>query len=368
MDKLRVLVVVGSLRVGGQERIAASIIEYIDKSKFQVDYLVYDDIESVNTQSVEKNGGRIIRLNEALSKRTTIVKQLKKAMQEYGPYDIVHAHGMFNNGYVMLAAKKAGVKCRIAHSHSTNAGRDTNNLIYKMYMKLMRHYMLKYSTSIVACGSQAGEFLFGEKAFSKRGKIFYNRIDSNKFAYNESIRTDVRKTYNLDNQVVFIIVGHLVPLKNHRLAFDAFEKFYANNKNSKMLVLGDGEYKDELQKDVAQKQLSDDILFLGNVNNVNEFMIAADYLLMPSLYEGFPVTLVEAQAAGLKCLVSNTVTKEADITGLITWCRLDNVEQWVEAMGKEYVRRDTKDQIVNNNFDFANYSQWLTRFYEYALQ
>ena len=364
MQKTRVLVVVGSLRVGGQERVAASIVDYIDKEKFQVDYLVYDDAVSDNTDIVESNGGRIIR--EKDSNRFGIVKKLKEIMIRFGPYDIVHSHGMFNNGYVMRAAKMAGVKCRICHSHSTNDGKNNSGIVYKFYKYLMRRYILKYSTSFVACGLAAGEYLYGSD-FKEKGEVFYNRINSERFEYSEEKHLKLRKELKLENDKTFLIVGHLVPLKNHKLAFDAFEKYHAENANSKLIVLGDGEYRSELETCVANKGLSASITFLGNVKNVNEYMIAADCLLMPSWYEGLPVTLVEAQAAGLKCIVSDTVTKEVDITGLISWCPLDNVTDWVNEMQIDYEREDVREKIIENNYDFVGYADWLEKFYLGAM-
>ena len=363
MRNIRILVVVGSLRVGGQERVATSIVEYIDKEKFQVDYLVYDDIESSNTQTVINNGGKLIRDKNIFADRTKIVKRLTKIIIDNGPYDIVHSHGMFNNGYVMLASKKAGIKCRIAHSHSTNAGKNTNSLVYKFYMMLMRFYMLKYATSIVACGTQAGEFLFGKSAFKKYGGIFYNRIDSDVFEYSETRKLNLRQKLNITKHKIFIIVGHIIPLKNHRFAFQVFEKYHSINQDSELLILGDGELRQELEEEVASRNLNDSIIFLGNVNNVNEYMIVSDCLLMPSWYEGLPVTLVEAQSAGLHCIVSDTVTKEVDITGLISWRSLDDLSGWVKDMQSEYKRKSMKEKIVEKNYDFCNYTEWLTNFY-----
>lgn len=368
MQKMRILEVVGSLRVGGQERIAASIIEHIDKDKFQVDYLVFNDVQSDNSEIVKNNHGKIICIEDALSNRFKIVQKLTKAMVENGPYDIVHSHGMFNNGYVMLAAKKAKIKCRIAHSHSSNDGKDTKSIIYKLYKKLMRHYMLTYSTQLVACGRNAGEYLFGKSIFHDRGMIFYNRIDANKFEYNEDERKEFRKALDLENKKIFLIVGHLVPLKNHALAFNAFEQYYNQNKDSRLLVLGDGELKHQLKEIIEKKGLTNQIKLLGNVNNVHQYINAADYLLMPSWYEGFPVTLIEAQASGLRCIVSDTVAKEVDITGLVTWCSLYDLNQWVQAMGVEYNRKNMKDKIIKANFDFSDYKYWLTEFYEESLK
>ncbi len=367
MQKIRILVVVGSLRIGGQERVATSIIEYIDKEKFQVDYLVYDDIINENTDIVEANGGRIIREKDVYSSRFSIVKRFKEIMTRFGPYDIVHAHGMFNNGYVMRAAKKVGVKCRIAHAHSTNDGKDTKSFIYKLYKTLMKRYLNKYATRFVACGVKAGEYLFGKTRFDKDGQVFYNRIDAGKFEYNEKLKVALREKLNLADVKIFIIVGRLVPLKNHKLAFEAFKNYHAENSESVLLVLGDGPYRNDLEEVAYVTGLTGNIKFLGNVSNVNEYMIAADCLLMPSLYEGLPVTLIEAQAAGLHCIVSDTVTKEVDITGLISWRSLNDLNGWVADMKLNVQRENTRDKIIANNYDYSNFTDWLTEFFNTAI-
>lgn len=363
MKKIRILEVVGSLRVGGQERIAASISEYIDKNKFQVDYLVWDDIESINTETVEKNGGRIIRVNNIYSSRFCVVARLKKVMIENGPYDIVHSHGMYNNGYVVKAAKLAGVKCRISHSHSTNDGKQYSGVVYKLYKILMRKYMLNYSTAIVACGQEAGKYLFGSKDFEKNGIVFYNRVDTNKFEYSIEKHNHYRNKLGFGDDRVFIIVGHIIPLKNHKFAIEAFEKHNRINEKSKLVVLGDGDSKDELIASVKAKQLSDAIDFCGNVSNVNEYMLAADCLLMPSWFEGLPLTLIEAQAASLPCIVSDTITKEVNISNMICWRSINDIDAWVEAMNMEWKRTNIKQQIIDQNYSYDNYSEWLTLFY-----
>lgn len=361
--KIRILEVIGSLKVGGQERVATSIAEYIDKEKFQVDYLVYDDVESPNTKIVLDNGGNIIRVKDIYSNRLKIMERFEKVMRENGPYDVVHAHGMFNNGYVMRAAKKAGIKCRIAHAHSTNDLKEKKDFIYEIYKKIMLGYMLKYSTSFVACGKMAGCYLFGAERFLREGTIFYNRIDSRRYKYSDSKYKQLRNKLGVGNRKVFIIVGRLDRVKNHRFAFTVFNEYCKYDSTCLLFVLGDGEQCEYLKRCVIDLELDRRIIFLGNVCNVNEYMIAADCLLMPSFYEGLPVTLIEAQASGLHCIVSDTITKEVDIAGLISWRNINDISGWVDTMKLSYERVDIGKKIESNNYDYCNYTKWLTNFY-----
>lgn len=365
MNKIHILEVIGSLKIGGAERIALSIIEYIDRSKYQIDYLVYEAVDNEFSQKVLDLGGNIYKLDYSGNP----IKMRKRLFDFFSKnkFDIVHTQLMFHNGIVISAARKAKIKKIISHSHSTKDGKDNNsliNFIYKLWMKsiIKKKYVYK-----VACGAMAGNYLYGKKRFKKNGIVFKNRIDGRLFNYSFEKYKNNRQKYGVDDKTVFVIIGHLVPLKNHLLAFEAFKKYLIEDNNAILYVLGDGPLKENLVDLTKKMDISDKVIFTGNVTNVYDYIITADHLLLPSWYEGFPVTLIEAQASGLHCLVSNTVTKEADFTGLISWCPLNCVDLWTKNMKYKYNRQNYFEKLVDNEYDFSTYSKWLDGFYNKIL-
>lgn len=366
MKKIRILHVIGTLRIGGAENVAVNLYRNIDKDKYEMDYLVYDEIESKYTEEVRALGGKVLRFPEVLDNRFQITKKLCNIMRENGPYDVVHSHLMFHNGYVMKAAKLVGISCRISHAHSTRSGKNESSIIWKMYMKSMQKNILKYATKCVACGKEAGYFLYGKENFDKLGTVINNRIDAKKYQYSIEKKQAYRDELNIDSKYTFLMVGHLIPLKNHMFFFKVFKELVKYLEDVKLLVLGEGELKQELIDWVKENELDAKISFTGNVNNVNEYMIASDYLVMPSLYEGLPVTLVEAQAAGLRCFVSKNITDEADFSGLFVKLDIDasiNDSKQVVLKNLHYDREDKYQLVKDKDYDICNFSSWLNAFY-----
>ena len=365
-EKIKILHVIGTLQIGGAENIAMNCFRFIDRDKYSVDYLVYDNENSPYTKEVIELGGRVIRKN-VLHNRVYLQKVLMDVMKDYGPYDIVHSHLMFHNGYVMRAAKRCNIKKRISMAHSTSDGRCKLSILSFIYRTYMRSIIRRNATQYLACGKKSGEYLYGKKFFAKKGSIIKNRIDVKKFAYNKEMQVSLRKQLNMDNEVVFLIVGHLIPLKNHLFAFQVFKAIKNEIPKSKIIVLGDGDEKNKLEEWVAQNNLNTDIIFCGNVKNVNEYMIAADFLFMPSLYEGFPVTLVEAQSAGLMCFVSDHITKEIKLTNLVRFISIDEgIDPWVREIKRclHYTRENKIDAIINQNYDLSDLGDELERLYQ----
>lgn len=360
MKKIKVLQVVGSLHIGGAETVAMNLYRYIDRNIFEFHYLVYGSSVGFYEKEVKQLGGKVIHIDYSYKKLGKYKKDLINVFNEYGPYDIIHAHMMFHNSIVLSIAKKYGIPITVSHAHSTNDGGVSNNplirIIRVIYIERARKIINENSDFLIACGEDAGKFLYGENEYKKRGYLLKNGIDIKKYKFNVSVRNRMQSMYNLKDKIVFGCVGHFEKVKNHQFLIDVFQQVHKNNSDTILVLLGDGKLKEEIQNKCTRIGLENSVIFTGNVNNVNEWMQSMDYLLMPSLYEGIPVTLIEAQASGLKCYVSDHVSTEPNITGLLRYLPL-NQKIWTDELSQctSYNRStDYTDIMKENGYDVEN--------------
>lgn len=360
---IKILQVIGTLKIGGAENVAVNLFRYIDRTKYQMDYLVYDEEDSPYVTEVEQMGGKVIRVCDLFGNRLTIEKKLYTIFLENGPYHAIHSHLMFHNGLVLSAANKANIPIRISHAHTNNDGK--HSIFANSYRKIMRYKILKNATKLVACSENAGKYLYNEKICNNVA-ILNNRIDSLKFRYSHEKHHHYKSLFFQDDFNI-IIVGHLIKLKNHKFILETFDALLKIDNRYSLTILGDGEMMSELENITNEMNCRNKVFFTGNVLNVNEYMLAADLLVMPSIYEGLPVTLIEAQASGLRCIVSDGVDKNADITGLIKFLPIDQgVNEWVHEIldSKYYKRKDTFNIIKEQHYDISDFGIWLTELYK----
>lgn len=350
--KIKVLQVIGKLRIGGAETVAMNLYRYINRNKFEFHYLVYgNDIGDYEAEVVEL-GGKVIHMNYSSRHIKKYKNDLLKIMMEEGPYDIIHTHMMFHNGIVLQIAKNAGIQIKVSHSHSTNDG-GIKNVIRYIYLKYMRKLICDNADLLIGCGKDAGNFLYGKKVYAEKGILIRNGINIEKYQFNEQIRDEMRKKYGVSDKIVYGCIGHFEPVKNHSFLICVFEKLCKINENARLLLLGDGKLRSEFENACKKKHLEHNVFFTGNVNNVHEWLQMMDFLLMPSLYEGIPVTLIEAQASGIKCFVSDKVPREVNVTGRITYIPL-NIDKWIELLNEniDYDRKvEVVKYLVDNGYD-----------------
>lgn len=325
----RCLQIVAALHIGGAEKVARDIGLYFRQKGYEVDYLLFGDTVKGYDREVVEHGCRIIHFEPPSSGYFTFFRKLKRLMRE-NHYDVVHAHTMFNAGWAMMAAKQEGVPVRIAHAHS--ALDNGKNRKKQLYEKIMRHLILKNATHLIACGDAAGERLFGRRAYQERGLRILNGIDVERFAFNRGIRNVVRKDLDLEASFVIGHVGRLSAEKNQAFLIRLLPQIAEKKNNAKLLLLGDGNDRDKLQKLVHDSDLEDRVIMTGNVGNVQDYLCAMDVFAFPSLYEGMPLSIVEVQANGLPCILSTSVPKDVYLTDLIRSLPLDREQDWVEAI------------------------------------
>ena len=356
----RVLQVLGSLQRGGAETLVMNIYRRIDRKKIQFDFIVRENVNNGYEEEVKKMGGRIfvipsprkIGLKECIKKHIDVIRK-------NGPYICIHSHMNSMSFISMYAAKKCNIKIRISHSHSTS-------FPGKIKCFLGRYLTKKFSTKLLACSKDAGFKLFGKSNFEiiPNGIILENFLVADK----KEKKKYMQKLNFLENTTNIIHVGRFVDAKNHEFIIKIAKELAKENFNFNLYLLGDGPKYNEIEELVVKNKLSNMIHFLGSVSNVNEYLKAADLMIMPSLYEGFPVTLVESQTAGLPVLVSDNVTRNVDFNmNLIEFIPLE-IYKWVSTIKeKKYGRVFNKEKIYNiitkNNYNILNTIEIMKKIY-----
>lgn len=272
-------------------------------------------------------------------------KYMKKFFAEHPEYQIVHSHIDSMSYLPLLAAKKAGVPIRIAHSHNTSIDKDFKYILKQYFRKKVT----KAANYYCACGQEAGEFLFPGKEFT----FIPNAIEVDKFLYNEEVRDRKRKDLGLTSEFVVGHVGRLSYQKNHELLIRIFNELHKKDANTILLLIGVGEKENEIRKQVHELKLDECVKFLGNRDDVNELYQAMDVFVMPSLFEGIPVVGVEAQFAGLPCVFSDKVPVEVKFSSKTQFVGLNSrLEDWIRAIGKY---KGTEKNIAAEDLENSQY-------------
>ena len=353
MKKTKVLVIAASLRIGGAEKVARDIALYADPEQYEFHYVVFGDTVGAYEHQLQEEGCTVFHMAEPSDSYPQFLKALWQLMKTHR-YDVVHAHNMFNCGLSMLLAACAGVPVRVAHSHSALI--NGSGAIKTVYENLMRTLILTCATDLVGCGVTAGQRLFGEKAWKKRGQLILNGVDIASFAYETQKRQAVRDRLGLGDRFVMGHAGHLAEVKNQVFLLDLMPTVLEHRPDAMLLLLGEGEDRPMLERKIRDMGLENRVIMTGNVTNVADYLSAMDVFVFPSLFEGTPLSILEVQANGLPCVISDSVPPDVFLTDLICPLSLqDPKETWV-------------DMILNQKrTDAQRYNQQL-RGSDYAVE
>ena len=341
MKKVRtkVLIIAASLKIGGAEKVARDIALYADPARYEFHYVVFGDQVGAYEQQLREKGCEIFHLAEPSESYPKFMRSMRKLLKEHR-YDVVHAHNMFNCGLTMLAAKLAGVPIRVTHAHS--ALNDGGGMVKKAYEAVMRTLILTCSTDLVGCGVKAGQRLFGEKAFEKRGNLILNGIDVASFAYDEEKRAAIRTQLGVADRFILGHCGHLLEVKNQSFLLELMPMVLAEKPDALLLMLGEGPDRPMLEQKIREMGLQDHVIMTGNVSNVADYLSAMDVFVFPSLFEGLPLSILEVQANGLPCVISDGVPEDVFLSDLIRPLSLkDEKQAWLDAIMMA-VRGDTQ--------------------------
>ncbi len=365
--KIRVLQVCGQLSIGGQEMMVKNFFKYINKEKFEFDYIVYGDKIGEYEEELENLGCHIYHVTiPTKSNMLTFKEEVKKIIKE-GNYTVVHSHTYTNNGIILKIAYDCKVPIRISHIHSTESGKN-ENIIYRFYKKTMKHLILKNATHLMACGKKAGNSFYGDEQFKNRGIVIKNGINVDDFKFNQIIANEIKKKYSLDNKIVIGHIGRFVSVKNHKYIIKIIENLSKEIDNFIMIFIGDGELKSLIENEVVKKRLSNKVLFFGKRNDIDKLLQAIDIVLCPSLYEGLPVSLIEAQTSGAKCLVSTNVSKEVEITNNVSFIDIEDlsISEWCKQIKNfhRYDRTEVFKIIEKKGYNIKKSCEFLEKIYE----
>ena len=241
-------------------------------------------------------------------------------------YDVIHIHGNSSSMVLeLMAAKFAGIKKRIAHSHNTTCSHPKID-------KILRPLFYKLCNERLACGEEAGIWMFNRKKFV----VINNGIDTETYRFCEEDRIKERKKLGISNEILIGHVGRLNKQKNQSFLLDIFAKLVCSNDNLRLILIGDGPLEEILKKKVEKMGLEENVIFAGALNNVNKILNALDLIVMPSLYEGLPLAMVEEQANGLRCVVADTITEEVNISGNVRFVSLNtSLDEWSDRISSE---------------------------------
>ena len=342
-EPIRIAQIIGKWLGGGVESVVMNYYRHLDHDKIQFDFICDDDSTNIPYDEIEKLGGKVI-LIPPYQKVFKYQKELRRVLRD-GKYKIVHSHINTLSVFPLYAAKKVGVPVRIAHSHSTTNKKEWKKNLLK---QVLRPFSKKYATNYMCCSELAGRWLFGDKTYDE-GKVYLlnNAIDLDKFKYDKKIRDKKRKELGIKEDTIVIgHIGRFVAQKNHTFLIDIFNQFHKKEKNSILLLAGQGPLQEEIKNKVRELGLDDSVRFLGQRNDANELYQAFDVFLLPSLYEGLPVVGVEAQASGLLCFFSDDMTKETKVLDSTVFMSLSNTaEEWTGEIFtnlQDYKRINTK--------------------------
>lgn len=364
MEQVRVLQVVTYMGRGGLESMLMNYYRHIDREEVQFDFLVHRQERAAFDDEIESLGGRIYRLPRLVPWSKNYLAALNRFFDEHSEHKIVHVHQDCLSSVILKVAAQHNVPVRVAHSHSAN---QDKNLKYPIKLWYKRG-IPKYATNLFACGKGAGDWMFGGAPY----QIINNAIDVVACAYNPTKCQEMRRQLGLENEFTIGHVGRFNQPKNHPFLLDIFAALLRREPKAVLLLVGGGEDMTKIQAKAQALGVAEHVRFLGIRSDVADLMQAMDVFVFPSLYEGLPVTMVEAQAAGLPCIISDKVPPECILTeGLVDVLPLSaEPEIWAAKIleKKNLPRTDRRSKIAAHGFDITTEAVKLQEFYLKAYE
>lgn len=360
---MRVLHMVGSLAMGGAQTMVMALYRAIDRSKVQFDFVLDCEDDHVFVNEIESLGGRVFNLPKFNGKNFLQVRAAwNNFFFNHPEYKVLHSHIRSYASLYLPIAKAHGVKT-IIHSHNTSNGKG----IASIGKKILQYPLRFQADYFFGCSEIAGKWLFGDKVVkSDRYFMLKNAVDLDRFAYQRQMRIQIRQELSIGEDALVIgHIGRMHPQKNHRFLVECFRDIAKIRNDVRLLLLGDGELREDLSAYIRELGLEEKIRMLGVQKKPEAYLSAMDCLMLPSLHEGLPVVVVEAQASGLPCFVADTITREVQLSQLVQYLPISQeTEPWVEAVrNSNLARMDVTEQIRQGGFCVKTSSQWLCDFY-----
>lgn len=362
---IRILHVLGGLGRGGAESMVMNLYRAIDRTQVQFDFIIHTEEHQAYYDEIISLGGRIYSFPAFNGKNYFKMKSIwKNFFKDHPEYKILHSHVRSYASLYLPIAKKAGLKT-IIHSHSTSNGKGIASAV-----KRIMQYPLRWQADhFFGCSKEAGEWLFGKKVVeNEKYHILQNAIDTEQYRFNPEIRREYREQLGLGEKKTFIHVGRFHPAKNHTFLLNLFAEIHKQDSNTVLLLAGDGELRSAIESQIAELNLQNDVLLLGSRSDVPKLLMAADCFLFPSVWEGFGMVAVEAQAAGLPVICNTTIPQTVSVSKKCLFVSTDDLNAWKRSaidLINSSSRNDahTMSEIVEKGFDIKTSSRLLTEFY-----
>ncbi len=369
-EPIRILQVVGRMDRGGIETMLMNLYRHMDREKVQFDFLAHYGREAVYNDEIRSLGGRIYEM-PALKDENHVyywrifsyLRALHRFFKEHREYKVIHGHMTNTASIYMPIAKKYGVTCRISHSHSTRGKAGHLGKVTDLLQKSIS----RHATDLFAC-SEAAMHWFYPQALIDSGKvqILANAVDAERFRFRPDIRAQKREELDLGDSLAIICVGRFRPEKNQSFLLDVLQEMLKHRQDVIFVFAGDGPCEDAVKEKATALGLEAHTRFLGMRTDVPELLQAADAFVLPSLWEGLPVTGIEAQASGLHCVVSDGLTQEMNALGMVNYVSLEaSCKTWSDALieAATQPRRDTYEEMTASGYDINTTAPWLQEFY-----
>ena len=364
---IRVLNLFTVMDRGGAETMVMNYYRHIDRTKVQFDFLVHREQRGAYDDEIEALGGRIYRMYPIYPQNFARYKRdIRVFFKDHPEYRIIHSHMSELGYFAFKEAAKQGVPVRICHAHNAPHGFDMKMIMRDYFKKRMMPYL----THLFMCGVESGRWLYG-KENENRFIMLNNAVDASAYTYNPAKRTEMRLQIELTDELAVGHVGRFNQQKNHPFLLEIFAALLKKEPNAVLLLVGGGTDMQRIQAKAQTLGIAEKVRFLGVRSDVTDLMQAMDVFVFPSLYEGLGIALIEAQAAGLPCVVSDTIPHEAYLTDLVDSESLSApAEKWAEKiLAKQAIpRTDRRTEIAAHGFDITTEAVKLQEFYINAYE
>ncbi|MBR4747971.1 MAG: glycosyltransferase family 1 protein [Abditibacteriota bacterium] len=371
-EPIRILNAVGLMAPGGIETFIMNVYRNIDRSKVQFDFLYHRGLGGAYEDEIRSLGGRIYQMPVLKSGEKTYywkifayISELKKFFNSHPEYHVLHGH-MTNTAsiYMPIAMKHGKVTCAIAHSHLSHARPGLSGTVTNLLQKSLSGI----STDFFACSETAAEWIFSKEDIAAgKVRIVKNGVAPKRFCYDREKALEKKRELGLESKTVIGNVARFRAEKNHTFQIDVLAELVKTMPDTVLMLVGDGELQGEMEDKAKRLGLQNHVKFMGLRTDVPDLMLAMDVYFLPSLFEGLPVSAIEAQAAGLPVVTSTGVTPETDITGNVTFLELSQGPAvWaskVIEVCKSFERGDMTEYIRKNGYDITETARWLQEFY-----
>ena len=358
MNKIKVCQFVCGLEGGGAEQVIYNYCSNMDREKYEF-YLVYQhEACAKNLKEFKKLNFKLFNIPSKARHPFKNFYYTYKIIKE-NKFNVIHTHMNIMNFIPLICGWLNGTKIRISHSHTCDIRKK--NILIKMFEYICKKLSIIFATDLVACGEDAGKYMYGEKDFI----IIHNAIDTRKFNFNLEIRNQTRKKISVNQNIKLLgNIGRFTEAKNHLFLLDIFEAVYKMDNSFRLLLVGDGELRDNILRKIDDLEIRGKVIMVGNVADTSSYYQAMDLFLMPSKWEGLPLAGIEAQVSGLKCIFSDKVSDEVIISRFAYKESIDNKEVWVSDIVNNKYNYERKNNLINFNFDIIKEVKKLSSIYE----